>query len=69
MALLAVAVVVLLLLFLLFIRFYLLLKAATNCPFRGKQSFTVVIVAGSGNAASSSLKAINHHVGPKLQKS
>lgn len=57
MALLAAVAVVLLLLLLLFIRFYLLLKAGRNCPFGGKESFTVVIVAGSGNATLSFRKS------------
>lgn len=52
MALLAGVAVVLLLLLLVFIRLYVVLKAGRNCPFRGKDSFTVVIVAGSGIAIS-----------------
>ncbi|CAF92638.1 unnamed protein product [Tetraodon nigroviridis] len=56
MALLAAVVVVVLLLLLVFIRLYLVFKAGRNDPFRGKDSFTIVIVAGSGGHTSEILR-------------
>lgn len=40
-----------LLMMLVVFRLYVVLKAGRNCPFRAKESFAVVVVAGSGSAA------------------